>query len=159
MKTVKSKTTYHAKDGREFTDQTAALHYEELLDAKEAYEEAKRNFGKLLAETCNTADGEPFRVGLFSDYWYVTHGYFAMPNLLKVDFWGRNWTLEENRQDEATTVVLIGNLADDGSKMDRGRAFRIDELYAKESNAKAALLVAQRSWLEEKLREVQKAER
>jgi hypothetical protein len=156
MKTIKAKTTYRTDDGREFTDQKQAERHDRLVKAKREYESAKRTLGKLMAESCLTADGQPFKIGLWPDYYWITPGYFSMPSLLKVSFWGTNWDWEES-SDEATTVVLLSDLSDSGQQLGHIRRFPINELYANKDRAQAALIEAQRKWLREMVAEVKKA--
>ena len=152
MKTIKPKTTYEALDGRKFTDPIAAKLYEELEAAKRRYESARFELGKLLAESFKTADGLPFKLGLWPNYYWIAPGWFSMPNLLTVSFWGTNWGWEEN--DNATTLVLISNMDDQGKHLDHSRQFPIDELYSDETRAKRALIAAQEKWLAERAAEV-----
>jgi len=56
-------------DGTKFDDKAAAERYEELIEAKRMFQQAKATYDRLLATTQKTADGEPFTG--FSDYWHV----------------------------------------------------------------------------------------
>jgi len=154
MRTIKEKTTFKTEDGREFESEKAAKKHEALVVAKRDFEEAKATLGRILAENFATADGYKFEIGL-RDYYWITPGYFTVPRLLKVDFWGTNWNWEEAPK-ESTTLVLLSYRDDAGEVMDKsyGRRISIDELYAYKDEAEKALLVRQREWLEERLAEV-----
>ena len=152
MRTLKKQTTYETEDGSEFESKEAAERHETLCQVRQAYDDAKLAYGMLLAERCKTADGEPFQLGMWHDYYYITPGYFSWPKLLKVDFWGRNWTWEQ--RDEDDQLVIISDKNDVGGKMDQTREFRIEELFADKGKAEAALKVRRECWLDEKRREL-----
>jgi hypothetical protein len=153
MRVKKERTTYRTDDGRTFVDKAKAEEHEALDALRRAYEEAKYAFGKAMAERFQTADGEPFKIGLWHDYYFITPGYFSLPVLVKVDFWGRNWDWREG-SDESDSLVLVDCKDDRGQTMDHHRDFRIDELYWHEQKAKAALKKRQLEWLEEKKKEI-----
>ncbi|MFA7254108.1 MAG: hypothetical protein WC107_06175 [Patescibacteria group bacterium] len=154
MKKIVGKTEYRTRDGRSFETERAAAQHEELIDLRDGYELAKQALGRKLAETFKTADGQPFSVGLWTEYYWITPGHFSLPALLSVDFWGRNWTWEENG--EGDTLVLISHLNDRGEDISdrQGRRFPINELFANRAKAKAELANRQRAWLQEKLTEL-----
>jgi len=149
MKTKKSKTTYEVH-GREFQDQAAAERFEILLNAKEIFEDARKNLGRLLAESFTTADGEPFRF----QHWFYYHVFTphnAMPRLFEVSFTYWGWDFEAFYEGDQTDLVLYTAKDPWGNDCDRRHGYPIRELYADKKKAEAALRVAQREWLEEEM--------
>lgn len=132
IQTVPSR--YKTSDGREFGNETDAQRHELLIAAKRKYEDARHEYARALAESQRTADGQPFNLSGMHDYYYITDGYFSMPEIVRVDFW--YWNCDINEADETVIVVL------DSQKATR-REYRISSLYYWKGNARKALLIAQ----------------
>ena len=149
MKTKVKKTTYEAH-GREFTDQAKAEHFEKLVAAKEAFEDARNNLGRVLAESFMTADGQPFSFQHWT-YYYILQAYDRLPRLFPVDFiyWG--WNFDAYQYGDDTDLVLFSAKDPQGNECDRSHGYRISELYADRVAAAAALKIAQRKWLDQQL--------
>jgi hypothetical protein len=159
MKEVTKKTEYESNDGMTFDNAAAAKRYEEFAEAIQAYEDAKRTLGQVLAERCKTADGKTFSFGLWSKYYWITPGYFALPRLLECEFWGTNWSWDDSHnindiRETDPEICLLSYQDHNGGKMDHGQAIPISELYDDRAAVDAALKIAQRKWLIEKAEEL-----
>jgi hypothetical protein len=140
--TAKAKTSWTTDDGREFDSEAEATAHAEFAAAKGAYDKAKHAYGRLLAGRQKTADGKPFELTM-RDYWFVRERHNGLPTLRRVSFYVWNVTVDE-RDD---CVAVIDNAGADGGP--RFAEYRIDQLYARESEAKKALLAAQLRFLDQ----------
>jgi hypothetical protein len=154
MKIIKSKTKYCAEDGTEFSSKELAKGHEKFVEAKHAYDYARNTLGKMLAKSCITADGKEFRIDLWHEYFWITPGYFSMPSILTVEFWGNNWDWRYVNESQKE-IVLISRKDDFGKIIDNSREFKIEELYFDKNAVHAAIKDVQRKWLNEKLKELQ----
>lgn len=157
MKTIKSETKFEANDGRKFTDPKAAERYEAVLEAKRAYQAACQALTEAAAECCLTADGKSFRFDVWRGYWSITPGWFAMPQLRRIDFsWVSHWCLKEIPPDNDGTTVVLVDLGKNDERT-RGQEFPVNELYLDEHAARVALIARQEAWLAEQAAEVGKS--
>jgi hypothetical protein len=140
---------FKASDGEEFGTKKEAQQHEELIKAREAYEEARRNLGRLLARREKTADGRPFDFSILHDYYYITEGWAGMPELTRVNFdgWNFRWSECDDRF-EIQRQVEHRNGRDWAS-------YNIGELYWFEDNAEKALLAKREEWLKEQAEKVE----
>lgn len=154
MKTVKSKTTYEVH-GREFTDKAKAEAAEKLLGAKEAYEQARETYGRMLAETFKTADGWAFK--WCEHYWWITSPYNAMPRKIRLWCYPSNTAanLDEYHDNVALKIQCDTDHWGNNRKSDPVQV-PIDELYREDAKADEALRAAQLSWLDEMRQQVEK---
>jgi len=152
MKTAKSKTKYEVH-GREFEDPAKAKAFELLLTAKEAYEDARKQLGRVLAESFVTADGHPFRFQHWT-YYYIFRPCGSLPRLVEVSFlyWSRNF--EAYQYGEETDLVLYTSHDPWGNERENKIGYPIRELYAHRDKAEEALQIARRLWLREELAEL-----
>lgn len=139
---IKEQRKFKTSDGREFDDEKEAERHDELILIREEYKSVLRRMNTLIAETTRTADGKLFEFGLWKTYYYVTEGFFQMPQLTEVPYLGWNWHL--NERDDAVEIILY-----EGNDK-RTREFKINNLYAGKHNALIALVAAQRAWLRER---------
>lgn len=154
MKTVKSKTVFQVH-GHEFTDKARAEEAEKLLDAKREYEESRERYGRLLAETFETADGQAFK--WCEHYWWITSPCNALPRKLRVWCYPSNTSV--NLDDYKDYVSLKVECDQDhwgNNRKSDPVQIPIDELYRDEAKANDALYAAQISWLDEMRRTVEK---
>jgi hypothetical protein len=140
--TIKQETKFKTTDGREFVNEKEAKKHDELIVAREQYETALRKMNRLIAETTRTADGHLFELGLWASYYYVTPGFFSMPQLAEVSYLGWNWDLNEHN-DSVEIITREGN-------DNRQREYKIKDLYREKSKALTALVEAQKAWLAER---------
>lgn len=130
-----------AEDGKEFESEEEADRHNLLIAADRAFQSARKQYDRVLAESQMTADGEPFRAVAAADYWYVKD-VFCWPELHCVSFYLSNFALNEHGQIEL--------LEYHGRNHDLSvRHFRIADLYARDRNAKRALLKARTERLAE----------
>jgi len=147
IKTVPAKFESH---GKEFDTMGEAQRHSAICDARDELEEAQRKFERVLAEGCKTADGHPFRFGVFADYWSVFAPHRSMPHLVHTEYFCNAWRVREHPVNGALEIC---HEPSDSEK--RGRWIEIRYLYAKEANANAALLAAQREWIADRHREIE----
>lgn len=131
---------FAAEDGEEFdTVEEAALH-DQLITARREYDEARQKWSRAVAVTQKTADGELFDFGsIFRSYYFVTEGYFSMPEVKEVSFLG--WNFENGNNDD----VIITRFTDDR----RIESFAIKDLYTDKRKAEEACLEAQEAKIAE----------
>ena len=133
---------YKSSDGQEFETEEQAQSHEELIEAKKQYETARSVYGQHLFESQKTADGHPFDLCAYRDYWYVGR-FLSFPLLERVSFHRGNCGL--NDRDE--TVIIQHQDDDRGCR--QFTEYSIGDLYLYEKNAQVALLAAQKERLEE----------
>jgi hypothetical protein len=134
---------FETSDGQEFDNEKDALLHQKMIDTRNNYKTALREFCSLLAETQKTADGEPFKLGLRS-YYVIRHNWPGLPVIQRVDFGVRFW--QEYSLDEDNRVTLIVR---DYERQREQNEYRTEELYLSEKAAKKALLAAQDARMEE----------
>lgn len=138
----RTKPKFETEDGREFDTREAAERHERVAAATEKYNDARREFGRALAETQKTADGKRFSFDQ-SCYWYVTDGIFNIPTIVEVRYLGSN--LEFDDSDEFT---IIDKLYQSDGHVSRNE-YKISKLYATEAAAKKAYVDAIEKWATE----------
>ena len=151
MKTIKTRTIHKTDDGKEFTDAKAAQRHEALTQAQHRYESARRDFGKLLAETFFTADGHPFTFEHWS-YWFLHLPCGQLPRLIQVNFGCRNWDVDFDEWKEGDMLKIISTHPF-GEKNGNFR-YPINELFRDRSAAEAACKQARREWLTQQIAEL-----
>lgn len=70
-KVTERKTCWQSSDGREFTDQQAAVRHQAAIDAVSAFDLARRQLAEALAQECQTADNQFFDFGIFRTYFTI----------------------------------------------------------------------------------------
>src|SRR6266478_1327890 len=92
---IKTKpVTYEASDGQEFENEEEARRHDDLITARQHYDDARQKFNCAVALTQKTADNElfDFKGGT---YWFVTDYYNQEPRLKRVYFLGWNFDITE----------------------------------------------------------------
>lgn len=143
---IKEQRTFKASDGKEFDSKTEAQKHDDLAVAREEYKNALRKLNTLIAETTRTADGHLFDLGMWSTYYYITPGYFDMPQLKEVPYLSWNWDL--NEYDDA--VEIITREGNDQRRFE----YKINALYREKRKALAALVETQKAWLAERREQI-----
>lgn len=143
---VREEITFKSSDGREFDNAVEAQRHDELIVARQEYEQALARMNSLIVKTTRTADGYLCELGIFIDYWYVSPGWSGMPNLHKVPYLGWNWHLSYHGDE----VVIVHR----ESGRERSDEYAIKDLYRSKKEALAALVKAQEKWLTERQEEV-----
>lgn len=133
----KTAPKFVALDGTEFASKEEAKRYEKLLEAKDAYEQARLKFAQALWETQKTADGENFVLERPWHYFYI-NDLWGMPELETVSFYIRNCNLREDNEIE---IILWE------PDQRRYRTFKISELYVDKQKAKEALVEKSEKYL------------
>lgn len=126
---------YETSDGQEFKNKMMAERHEEMVEVKHEYDTARRAYAKALAATQITADGRPFDLKSYHDYYFVTLGLEILPAVRWVSF--SYWNIELDDQD---TGFLVQHEERRGGRQ-RIR-YEIGKLYYFEKNAKKACLEA-----------------
>lgn len=143
---VKQEVKFTSSDGREFDNEVEAQRHDELIVAREEYNNALAKMNSLIVKTTRTADGYLCELGIFKDYWYISPGWHGLPDIRKVPYLGWNWHLSHHNDQ----VVIVHR----ESGRDRTDEYAIADLYADKKNALAALVEAQKQWLTERQEEV-----
>lgn len=133
---------YQTSDGKKYSSLKQTERHEAKIAAKSKYEDARREYARTLSESQLTADRYLFDMSVLDEYYYVTPGWFSMPDIRKVSFY--YWNCDLNDQDE---TVIVDRDNGKGTRTD----YKISELYWRRENAEKALIVA---W-EKKLIELQ----
>lgn len=144
---MKTETTYKTQDGREYTNEKDALKHERLNELEEKYDNAKTNYAKALWETQNTADGKPFDLGVWKNYYYVSPGYFGKPTLREIHFYV--WSMHLDEDD-----ILNIRYHEDTTNGRQWTNYKISDLYSSKLQAEYALVDALREWLQERTEEI-----
>jgi hypothetical protein len=145
---VKEQPKQYESHGKTFDTRKEAKRHDELVTAKQALEDAQDKYQRVLAESAVTADGVPFEFGVFHDYYHIVKPWGSMPHVDRLSYVAWGWSV---RDSDLPDQVEIADRRDDG----KSRYVPIKELYADRDKAVAALLVAQREWLEERRREIE----
>lgn len=140
MTVKKTKPVYETSDGREFDNESVAKRHDEFIKVKITYEEARKEWTRVLAESQTTADGHPFEFSMSRDYWFVTRWSGRMPSLQKVSFFSWNCDVDDNEEGSLRQLEYNGGY-DGGSE--KWVSYRISELYLRKANATEALIYAQ----------------
>lgn len=120
---------YEATDGRQFDDEQEAARHQIMIDARSAYERARLDYAKALAETCRTADGHPFELNSSRSYYHVRRGPGGIPETAAVSFW--YWDIDLSEGGNMFITV------DEGSG--RGRVtYNINSLFVSRDKAREA---------------------
>ena len=141
---------FQSSDGKTHSSLVAAERHNELLEAKQAFEEAGRRAVKALGATAVTADGQPFDMRHSRDYWFISMNYLGgLPRFVKVWLWPHNAEIETDRDS--------GQLSLREYNHDRREhiTYRINELYFSQEAAKIAYRAACEKRLEELTAEVE----
>lgn len=154
VKKIETKTEYRAADGRTFSDEASAAKHEELVELRNNFKCARDDLGKAFAATHKTADGHSFQFGIWGDYYWITPGFFSLPSLQSVSFWGNNWDWRSSDDETGDDFVLISYVENKYGRGGESRDFKIQDLYRDKKNAEAALNVVQIEWLEARKKEI-----
>lgn len=144
---MKTETTYKTQDGREYANEKDALKHERLKELREKYDNAKHVYAKALWETQVTADGKPFDLAVWRNYYYVSPGYFGKPNLKEIHFY--TWSMELDEDD-----ILCIRYHEDTTNGRQWTSYKINELYSSRVLAEYALVDALLEWLRERTEEI-----
>ena len=150
MAVKKSKPIYETTDGREYTDEAAALAHEERVTLQRDYERARTSWCTYLAEQVKTADGYGFKFGVFSDYWYISNSWRSAPDMVSVYF----LRCGQYRFEEDGEFEIVKTVHDTGRNVWREERYKVSGLYKRKENARAALIVAREAWLVEQRNEL-----
>lgn len=143
------KVTYRTSDGAEFSDEEAAARHEMLVETEKEYKAARRKYNKALLKTQKTADGQPFRLGTWDEYYWIGPSWYGgWPQLRTVHFYP--WSMELDYNDELTIMHR-----EDGEWQE----YRISDLYANEANAMEALIAEQEKALLDRVEELEETKR
>lgn len=148
MAVQKKEAVYTAQDGREFESLEAATRHDKLVEARNSLDRAQHAFGRALAETTKTADGQQFEFGLWRRYYRIVPGWNRMPAVESLDAFYGHPGFEFDDRGEMELVEPRYN-------SDHPRRVRICDLYADRDVAMKALLEAQEEWLAERRAEVE----
>lgn len=147
---AKSKTVYKASDGSEHATEDAADRRSVLVEAQRQFESAAKAVSRSLGATAMTADGEPFEMGGWASYWYVSPGWGGMPQLLQK----RCYSFDaEVRLDHREECLILRCLEGEGSRREY-RDYEINTLYKSEQKAREALVKACDEWLAEQTAQI-----
>lgn len=136
---VRKSTTYETTDGDEFTDEAEAISHENIITLKRAFDSARHEYGRALAQREKTIDGYPFKIR-YHTYYYIQDFSGTMPYLAEVTF-ANDW---EFTLDDHKDRITILERRSEGS----GRThFHIDDLYHDRDNARKALAAKQAEYL------------
>lgn len=130
---AEEKTVFRTEDGQEFTDKASAERHEKLVAAKAAYEDARQQYAKALAETQFTADGYPFDLNTRHTYYYVTGLWNGSPEVDSVSFY--LWNIDLDEADRLSVVQW-----DNRGEASRRVSYRIDHLYWHKSGAQEEMI-------------------
>jgi hypothetical protein len=144
---------YKTSDGMEHETEAAAVAHQAVLDANEGLKDALKTFNAALAATLVTADGEPFRISVWHDYYFLTMGLWSPPQMQKVSFSPGDWRLRRQARDNA---VEVGTKGETDEVI---RWFAPSSLYYHERNAERAWVAAQEKWVAEKALELAETRR
>ena len=124
---------YQTSDGQVFEDQAKASRHQELIDLKNELEIVQERLKLVLGKNFQTADGYPFELHAFGEYYVVHNSYYGMSSISRVDFWVRDIEID----DDGTIYVFESR--GDHSVMVR---YRMSQIYKREKYAQLALLDA-----------------
>ena len=131
VKAIKKSVKYRSTDGNEYDTKEEAERHDALWNARNEFDNARKKFGKLLAETQTTGDGEAFEFG-WRSYWYVTPTWGGFPELRTIRFSEYQFDFDDS------DVFQIFNIEDGNRKR-----YAISDLYVSKHKARAALIAAQ----------------
>lgn len=143
----KKEAVYTTRDGREFYSEDEAGRHDELVEARDTLSRAQHQFGRALAQTTKTADGELFEFGLWRRYYRVVPGWQGMPSLEHLGSFYGHPGFEFDNQGELELV--------EGGHKPNPKRIRICDMFADKSKAEEALYAAQDEWLEERRAEIE----
>lgn len=136
---VKKSTTYKTTDGDEFTDEAEAIAHEEIITLKRAFDSARHEYGRALAQREKTIDGYEFQIR-FHTYYYIQDFSGRMPYLAEVTF-ANDW--EFTLDDHKDRITILERRREGGGFTH----FHIDDLYHDRDNARKALAAKQAEYL------------
>ncbi len=151
-KVTERKTCWQSSDGREFTDQQAAVRHQAAIDATAAFDLARRRLAEALASECQTADNQFFDFGIFREYFTIAGRHSPGLAIVRSLSFAR-WSPILFESTPGGPVVRIKQA--DGEQ----QSFAIRELYADRRNAERELRSVLRDHvaiLEEKIAAIDK---
>lgn len=137
-------------DGRDHTTKADADAHQRLLDARDSYDRAGRLFEQELAKTEKTADGFPFKLGIYRRYYFIVFGN-AGPMLREVEV---NTDTRVQMADGRPEVVTYQQDHRSGGPFYRIARYRISDLYWQEHAARRAMAEDQVSFWVGKLQDL-----
>jgi hypothetical protein len=135
---VKKSTTYKTTDGDEFTDEAEAIAHEKIITLKRAFDSARHEYGRALAQREKTIDGYPFQIR-YHTYYYIGQ-FTGMPYLVDVNF-ANDW--EFTLDDHKDRITILQPRRDSGGYTH----CHISDLYHDRDNARKALAAKQAEYL------------
>lgn len=136
-------TTFKTSDGRKFTNKVDAEKHQIIIESVAEFQKAADKLGRAVAESLRTADGELFSFTRLRDYFYISKGWYGMPEMLRVSFY--IWNCHFDSYDGAKDLKDFSIYEE---KEGKTHNYKIAELYSEERKAQLALLDAQKDWLE-----------
>ena len=142
-----------ASDGKEFASQKEAEAHQELIESASKFDAARRRFYVAVAESQKTADGVPFDLNRWQDYYVLCrHGYCG-PGLRRIMFgYTTRIELSGDANDQVQLIVM------EDANQGKTASFFISDLYFEKEAAHAALAQAIREHIAEKQEELKKLE-
>lgn len=108
MAVTKKKAAFVCRDGEEFATEADAARHEELLDATTNFSEAQRRLNRAATGCQLTADGEPFDVTRWGDYWFLAEWHQGGPALCRVSFgYGTEFQLDQYGGEKNSQLELV----------------------------------------------------
>jgi hypothetical protein len=135
---VRKSTTYKTTDGEEFTDESEAIAHEEIITLKRAFDSARYNYGRALAQREKTIDGHPFEIRYHT--YYSIRQFTGMPYLAEITF-ANDW--EFTLDDHKDRIAILQPRKNEG-----GYTYSyVSDLYHDRDNARKALAAKQAEYL------------
>lgn len=134
----KVEACYRTSDGQDFTDKKQAEKHEELLQAYQRYDDARKNLNRKTVQQRTTADGVLIDLSPSRTFYHIEYGR-GLPAISEMPYLGDDFHLCGD------IIYLRGYI---GEKV---RTFNISRLYAVKKNAEKAWIVES----EKKIKELQ----
>lgn len=133
---------FETTDGQKFVDEKEANAHQELLEATSEFARAQERFELATINERRTVDGELVELGRWQDYYIVRQRHRQEPYIQKVKIWrDTRWRLDYLTNYSELEVVVF----DRDGKVET--SFDVKDLYAKEENARAALIEAMEKYI------------
>lgn len=140
---AKQKTIWKSADGQEFNSEAAAERHDQLVKAREEYEQARNRLFQLLVGQLKTRDGQTVGFGLRGCYYVVLFEY-NNPVVAEVRLSWNRWDWE--LADDKLRVILDWSWP--GSRESQRIHIPVADLWADRDKARLACLEAQRAILD-----------
>lgn len=146
-------TAFKTSDGRKFTNKADAEKHQIIIESVAEFQKAADKLGRAVAESLRTADGQLFTFSRLTDYFYISKGWYGMPEITRVSFY--IWNCHFDSYDGAKDLKDFSIYE---SKEGKIYNYKISELYCDHRKAQLASLDAQKAWLELCRESVEKSE-